>query len=167
MAVYVTKEGRENLLDELNRLYEELKNLTEEKNYAYNNCGDTWHDNPTFNELEQRETRMMLRVSEKQKMLKEVVVIEISNRNLESVSIGSIVKFEKNITKKQLTNIEMWEIVGHSESNPQNKKLAYDTPLGKILSNMKKDEIKEINDPVNGITKYKIINFFSSWDEVK
>jgi transcription elongation GreA/GreB family factor len=108
----------------------------------------------------------MLKVVEKQKLFNEVVVIEVSKRNLEYVAIGSIVKIERFIAKNNLANIEVWEIVGYAESNPQNKKVAYDTPLGKILLKMRKGETKAIKDAINGLIKYKIIQLFSSWDEV-
>ena len=164
MPIYLTSKGKELLIEELKEMQKSLQDLTDEKNFAYNNCGDTWHDNPTFNELEQKEGRMMLSIQEKQKIIYDALVIDTEKRNIEKVAIGSIVKIEKYEKNRALSSSEIWEIVGYSESDPENKKIAYNTPLGKILLNMKVGDIREMNTPIDGIIEYKVVQLLNDWD---
>jgi len=161
MPVYLTSNGREKLIKELETLKKTLQEITDEKNFAYNNCGDTWHDNPTFNELEQKEGRMMLNIQEKQKIIFEATVIDTEKRNTEKVAIGSIVEVEKYEKKEKQRSTEIWEIVGFSESDPDNKKIAYNTPLGRTLLNMREGEVKSMKIPDDEVVEYKVLRLLS------
>ncbi|MDR2730331.1 MAG: GreA/GreB family elongation factor [Treponema sp.] len=165
MAIYLTSNGKEMLLEELKTLQKSLQELTDEKNFAYNNCGDTWHDNPTFNELEQKEGRMMLKIQEKQGIIYNAIIIDNGKRNIEKVAIGSIVMVEKYIKKEKTYSNEIWEIAGFSESDPENNKIAYNTPLGKILLNMKEGEVKEMENSIDGTVEYKVLKLLADWEK--
>jgi transcription elongation factor GreA len=167
MPVYLTSSGKKILMEELKKLYSSLEELTAEKNDAYNNSGDTWHDNPTFNELEQKEGRMMLKIQEKQKLLYNAVTIDTEQRNIERVAIGSIVVVEKHIKQENSysASTETWEIVGFSESDPDHNKTAYNAPLGKILMNMKQGEVKKAKDPMGEIVEYRVLRLLADWEE--
>jgi transcription elongation factor GreA len=167
MIIYLTKEGRKKHEEELLKLHAQLQDITTEKNYAYNNCGDTWHDNPTFNELEQKERRMVSKVTEKQNFLNNARIIEINERDTNKVAIGSIVKLQRNYLKTGKNSIEVWEIVGFGESEPKNKKIGYNTPLGNSILGLKINESKIIIDSINGNIEYKIIMLYKDWEDVK
>ena len=64
MTVQITSQGRELVLKTIEEMKKDLKVLREEKNIAYTLCGDTWHDNPHFNKLEQDEKIMDKRIQE-------------------------------------------------------------------------------------------------------
>ena len=164
MPIYITPGGKEKLLEELKSLQKSLQQITDEKNFAYDNCGDTWHDNPTFNELEQREGRMMLDIQEKQKNIYDAIVIDVENRNTEKVAIGSIVKVEKFIKQENQHSTEIWEIVGFSESDPDNNKIAYNTQLGKTLLNMKEGEVKNMRLSDDEVIQYKVLKLLADWE---
>ena len=51
----ITAEGKEKLQAQIEKLTKDLEKLREEKANAYVLTGDTWHDNPYFNQLEQAE----------------------------------------------------------------------------------------------------------------
>ena len=51
----ITEKGRENLQAQIEKLREDLKKLRDNKASAYTQTGDTWHDNPYFNQLERDE----------------------------------------------------------------------------------------------------------------
>ena len=165
MAFYITKEGRKQHEAELLKLQQELQDITSEKNYAYSNCGDTWHDNPTFNDLEQRERRMAAKVSEKQNFLNNARIIEIANRDTKQISIGSIVEINRFFSKSGKNSIEIWEIVGFGESDPKNKKIGYNTPIGSLLMGMKVNEVKIMSDPINGNIECRVKRFFNNWED--
>jgi transcription elongation factor GreA len=165
MPVYLTSDGKKNLIRKLNELQHSLEKLTEDKNFAYHNSGDTWHDNPTFNDLEQKEGRMMLSIQEKQKLLYDAVVIDTERRNIEKVAIGSIVEIEKHRKKDDSYSNEIWEIVGFSESDPDHNKIAYNTPLGNILMNMKQGEVKKTTDPMGDAVQYKVLRLLANWEK--
>ena len=166
MQIYITSKGKENLEKELKSLYKSLKELTDKKNDAYHNSGDTWHDNPTFNELEQKEGRMMLKIQEKRNVLYSASVINIEKRNVQRVAIGSIVMLEKHLKEDASYSTETWEIVGFSESEPENNKIAYNTPVGKILINMKEGEVKTVSDTPDGVVEYKVLKLLADWEQL-
>jgi transcription elongation factor GreA len=167
MPVYLTSNGKKILMEELKKLHSSLEELTAEKNNAYHNSGDTWHDNPTFNELEQKEGRMMLKIQEKQKLLYDSIIIDTEKRNIEKVAIGSIVVVEKNVKQENSysTFTETWEIVGFSESDPDHNKVAYNAPLGKILMNMKPGELKKTKNSMGEIVEYRALRLLADWEE--
>jgi len=166
MVFYITKEGRKQHEAEFLKLQQELQDITNEKNYAYSNCGDTWHDNPTFNDLEQRERRMATKVAEKRNFLNNAQIIEITNRNTMQVSIGSIIELSRVFSKSGKNSIEVWEVVGFGESDPKNKKVGYNTPIGSLLMGMKVNEVKTMNDFINGNIECQVKRFFNNWEEV-
>ncbi len=57
MAVYLSKQGKELLGKRIEKALAELDAIRAEKEIAYTASGDTWHDNPGFNALEQAEHR--------------------------------------------------------------------------------------------------------------
>jgi transcription elongation factor GreA len=152
-------------MEELKKLHSSLEELTAEKNWAYNNSGDTWHDNPTFNELEQKEGRMMFKIQEKQKLLYDAVIIDTEQRNIEKVAIGSIVVVEKYTKQENLYSTETWEIVGFSESDPDHNKTAYNAPLGKILMHMKQGEVKKTKNPMGEFVEYRVLRLLADWEK--
>jgi hypothetical protein len=66
-VVKITLAGINLIQQNIGKLREELKYIREEKNIAYTLCGDTWHDNPHYNKLEQDERSLNNRIKEIEK----------------------------------------------------------------------------------------------------
>lgn len=97
--------------------------------------GNVWHDNPAFEEIERLHDLYTAKINTIKKELREAQIInrtrqtEVKENNEQSVvSIGSklLIKYSGGKTVSM-------EIAGHGESNYDQSKVAYDTPLGQSL----------------------------------
>ena len=124
MPTKITLEGKQKIEENIQELMEELKQLRKEKVVAYNLTGDTWHDNPYFNKLEQDERALNTKINEAQEILKNAEIVDSASRNMETVEIGSIVECICNYLDLEETENEIFEIVGHGEADVNNGKMA-------------------------------------------
>ena len=163
MSVKITPGGEKLILQQIANLEQELKQVRIDKNNAFNACGDDKIANPNFHKLEQDERILEERIREIQHIYKSAELIKFDERNTEEVEIGSIVKclFEY----PDFTEEEIYEIVGYGESNIEENKLFYDTPVAKKLIGLKMGDEAIMTVP-SGKVKCKILNLYSAWDEV-
>lgn len=164
MAVKVTPIGVNLIQENIEKLKSELKFVREEKNIAYTLCGDTWHDNPHFNKLEQDERSLEKRIMEIEKVLTSAIHIELNERNTDIVEIGSIVKCYCEYP--DFTEEEVYEIVGYGESNFEENKLFYDSPVAKNLLGLSAGDKVSFEIPA-GTTTYTILEMYKDWAEAK
>lgn len=162
MAAKITLDGKKNIEDQIQKLQERLQKLRDEKNIAYNSTGDTWHDNPYFNKLEADERALELEISETTKLLVNAEIVENSNRNMETIEIGSIVKclcvypdFEETL---------VLEIVGHGETDIDNGKIHYESPVAQNILGHHLNDVISIKLP-GGSVDYKILKFYTDWND--
>lgn len=164
MTAKITLEGKQKIEANIQKLMEELKALREEKVVAYNMTGDTWHDNPYFNKLEQDERSLNTKINEAMEILKNAEIVNSKGRNTEKIEIGSIVKCI--CTYSDGEEIEILEIVGHGESDINSGKIHYESLVAQnILGHNLNDTITF--DTPGGTVQYKIEKFYSSWEEVE
>jgi len=64
------------------------------------------------------------------------------------------------------TEEEIYEIVGYGESNIEENKLYYDTPVAKKLMGLKIGE-ETILSVSSGKVKCKVLKMYSGWDKVE
>ena len=88
--------------------------------------------------------------------------------NKNNFGLSSNNKFDKEINNNEMTNdvkleieneIETYEIVGLDESNIQENKISYETPLAKSILGKKKNDITKIDNYTNSYI-VKIIEIF-------
>ena len=164
MTVKITPTGVKLIQQNIEDLKKDLKYIREEKNIAYTLCGDTWHDNPHFNKLEQDEKVLDKRIQEYEKILTSAIHIELDKRDTKTVQIGSIVKCFCEYP--DFTEEEVYEIVGYGESNLDENKLFYDSPVAKNLIGLSIGDKATFETPV-GNTTYKIIKMYDGWEEAE
>lgn len=162
MTVKITTTGKIVIDENINRLKQDLKTLREEKNIAYTLCGDTWHDNPHFNKLEQDERILDKQIQEIEKIVGLADIIEVNERNVSAIDIGSIALCY--CVYPDFTEREIYEIVGYGESNIEENKLYYDSPVAKSLMGLTVGDETTFDTPAGPAT-YRIEKLFSSWEE--
>jgi transcription elongation factor GreA len=164
MSVKITSNGEQLVLQQIGNLEHELKQVRKDKNIAFNACGDDKIANPNFHKLEQDERILVERIQEIRHVYKTAEVIKIDERNTEVVEIGSIVKC--SFQYPDFTEEEVYEIVGYGESNIEENKIFYDTPVAKKLIGLKKGDETVLSVP-SGKVKCKVLKMYSGWDEVE
>ncbi|WP_442594360.1 GreA/GreB family elongation factor [Neobacillus sp. D3-1R] len=163
MSVKITPKGKQLILQQLAILEQELKQVRMDKNAAYHACGDDKLANPNFHKLEQDERILEERIHEIQHEYKTAELIKFEERNTEKVDIGSIVRCSFEYT--DITEEEIYEIVGYGESNIEENKLFYDTPVAKKLMGLRIGEETILSVP-SGKVKCKVLKMYSHWKEV-
>lgn len=165
MPVKITPNGEQFILQQIANLEQTLKQIRNEKNIAYNACGDDKLANPTFHKLEQDERILEKKITEIQHTYNtaEMIHFDEKKRNTEKIEIGSIVKCV--FMYPDFTEEETYEIVGYGESNIEENKLFYDTPVAKKLIGLKIGEEALLSLPA-GKLKCKVVKMYNDWDEV-
>ena len=163
MQIKITSKGKQLILQQIADLEQELKQVRNDKNIAYHACGDDKLANPNFHKLEQDEDILIKRIQEIQQVYKNAQLIKFDKRNTEKVDIGSIVKCSFEYTN--FTEEEIYEIVGYGESNIEENKLFYDTPVAMKLIGLKIGEETILSVP-SGKVKCKILKMYSGWEDL-
>lgn len=163
MSVKITPNGEQVILKQIANLEQELKQVRLDKNAAFNACGDDKFANPNFHKLEQDERLLAERILEIQHLYKTAELITFAERDCEKVEIGSIVKCSMQYT--DFSEEETYEIVGYGESNIDENKLFYGTPVAKKLIGLRVGDETELTVP-SGKVKYKVLHLYRGWDEV-
>ncbi len=84
---------------------------------------------------------------------------------METVEIGSIVKCFCRYSDFDETIV--LEIVGHGESDIENGKIHYETPVGKSILGHRLNDVISIMLPNGYAVDYTILKFYADWDEAR
>jgi len=166
MGIFLTDAGKSKLEERVNTLVAEITKVREGKNTAYHSSGDTWHDNPTFNSLEQEENRIVRSIRELKSLMQQAVMVSVKERDCSKVAIGSIICCVQTSDTAANPNEMIWEIVGYGEGDADLRMISYDSPLGKTLMGMHLNESRIVKLP-SGNAKVTIQAFYSNWDSVE
>ena len=134
---YWTGQGRQEMSEKI-KLAREYGDLSENAEY------DAAKNEQAFMEQEIKEIAEKLRNAE---------IIDESNLDSKTVSIGSIVKLQD----MELDEKVEIKIVGSSEADIMNNKISNESPIGQSLIGKKKGAVVDVNTP-SGVLKYKIIS---------
>lgn len=164
-TVYLSAKGLELLNARLKRVNEELAAIRAEKSIAYTASGDTWHDNPTFNRLEQDEKRKAREVAELASLVGTARVFSFEVRNTMRVQFGSIVHFRRYYKVSGEEEELVQEVVGYGETDTTKSQVAYNAPMMRALIGLRVGETKETKSP-KGQVEYEVLGLFPNWEEV-
>lgn len=164
MKTYLTERGAERLQAAIAAAEQELKNIREEKAVAYTASGDTWHDNPTFNALEQTEKRVAADIANKRQVLASAAKVSVVPRDTTRVALGSIVKYQTLNTQSGDPDCDWIEIGGYGESDFDNGLITYDAPLGRLLIGLESGVKRHGNVPAGKI-EIEVLRFYQNWDD--
>ncbi len=147
-TVYITKKG-------LEKLREELKELTEEKRPAVarrikeaREMGDI-SENAEYDAARQEQAFVEGRISELEEVIKNAKVVE-ENKEKNIVHVGA------KVTVHIEGDEETFEIVGAQEADPTENRISHESPLGSSMVGKKVGETFEVEAPIGKLT-YKIL----------
>ena len=148
---YFTKEGLQNLKDELNHLKNvERPNITKEIAEARDK-GDL-SENAEYDAAKEAQGMLEAKIAKLEEQLSQARVLDESDLDTSSVHL---------LTKVTIKNIEndtqsTYAIVPESEANLMEKKISVESPIAQGLLGKKVGEIAEIEVP-SGMMKFEII----------
>ncbi|HMP93353.1 MAG TPA: GreA/GreB family elongation factor [Phnomibacter sp.] len=151
----MTPQGLSRLQQKLENMYDRLKALQAEKAHAYHASGDGWHDNPGWLQLGQQEEQLSEDIQKVQHLIASAKIVEAHSPNpLGPVQIGSTVHYTLQPLNGGKASTWLMEIAGTGESNIREKRMSYDSPIGKALMGQTAGAVVEVMLPTG---KFKLI----------
>lgn len=148
---YVTQEGLDNLRDELAKLMAQRPVISAQIAEARDK-GDL-SENAEYDAAREAQGLLELKIAKLQDTVANARVIDESKINTDCVQMLNKVKL-KNLANNSVVE---YTLVGESEANFKEGKLAAATPIGKALLGRKKGDVVEVKVP-SGLLKFEILN---------
>jgi len=150
--IYLTKEGLEELRKEYTELAKGKRPQTVQRLTDARNQGDL-SENAEYVAAREELAFIDGRVDELEEILKQVVIISDTTKNV----AGAGIKLGSEVTVKINGKSEVYRVVGEWEADPTEKKISHESPLGKALLGKKIGEKVEIDAPAGKIA-YTVIS---------
>jgi len=148
---YVTQDGLDKLRDELSKMIAERPVISKAIAEARDK-GDL-SENAEYDAAREAQGLLELKISKMQDLIANAKVIDESKINTDQIQMLNKVKM-KNLGNNSVVE---YTLVGESEANFKEGKLAVTTPIGKALIGHRKGDVVEVKVP-SGILKFEIIN---------
>ncbi|MBP3320610.1 MAG: transcription elongation factor GreA [Clostridia bacterium] len=152
--VMLTKEGLENLKNELENLKTVKRKEISEKIKVALSFGDL-SENSEYDEAKNEQAIAEARILEIENMLKHVKLINEHELSTEIVYVGSKIK----VHDLEYDEIVDYKIVGPSEADPMAGKISDESPVGAAFIGKEVGDLIEVETP-NGISKYKLLEIY-------
>ncbi len=149
--------GLKTLQDELDYLkIVRRKELAEEIKEARSH-GDL-SENAEYDEAKNAQGLVENRINELEQMLKNVKVIDESALSSDVVSVGTRVRIQATGDDE----VDEYQIVGSTESDPRNGKISDESPVGAALVGKKIGDVVDVILPSGAVVEYTVLEIGSS-----
>ncbi|MDR0427950.1 MAG: transcription elongation factor GreA [Dysgonamonadaceae bacterium] len=153
MAVsYMTKEGYNKLLEELNRLESEQRPAISKQIAEARDKGDL-SENAEYDAAKEAQGILESKISQLKTLISNARLIDESQISTDSVQILNKVTIRNTKNNHQM----IYTLVSESEADLKAGKISINTPIGKGLMGKKVGDIAEIKVP-SGIMSFEIID---------
>lgn len=146
---YLTEEGKENLVSELQDLKENGRKEIAQRLKSAIAMGDL-SENADYIAAKEDQGFLEGRIQEIENILQNVKVI-INQTTYQSVSLGAQVTIQEADYPP-----ETYQLVGIHEANPSDGRISHESPIGKALLNHKVGDIVTVHLPNGEITEFEI-----------
>jgi len=148
--IVLTQEGLAKIEQELDELKTVHRKEVNDRIRQAKEFGDI-SENAEYEDAKQEQAFVEGRIMRLEQMIRNARIIDASGSQADEVRLGATVKV------KDLGSGESFEfsIVGSAESDPPNKRLSNESPLGSALIGRRKGETVDVSTP-RGIVQYKI-----------
>lgn len=149
--VTLTASGLEKLEEELEYLKTKKRKEVSEKIKVALGFGDL-SENSEYDEAKNEQAQVEARIVTLENMLKNAVVIDESEIDLDRVGLGTKVK----VLDVEFDEEIEYNIVGSTEADPDQQKISDESPVGKALMGRKVGETVSVETP-SGVIDFKIL----------
>ena len=147
---YLTADGAKKLKQELEYLKSSAREDLAKRLRAAIQMGDL-SENADYTAAKEEQGFLEGRIQELESILKDTVIIEHLNPDLEVVGIGNHVTIQENDFPE-----EKYHLVGSQEANPAKGRISFESPIGTALLGHKVGDTVIVNTP-NGQLKFTIL----------
>lgn len=147
----VSKAGYQKLVDEREYLVTIKRKEVAQKLKEARSFGDL-SENAEYDEAKNEQAILESRINELEILIANATVVEDDEISVHEIGVGSYVKLKD----LELDEVESLQIVGSTESDPDNGKISDESPIGKAALHKKVGDIFEVEAPA-GIIKFEVL----------
>ncbi|MBQ8965022.1 transcription elongation factor GreA [Ruminococcus sp.] len=147
----VSKAGYAKLVEEKEYLVTVKRKEVAQKLKEARSFGDL-SENAEYDEAKNEQAILESRINELEILISNATVVEDDEISVHEIGVGSYVKLKD----LELDEIENLQIVGSTESDPDNGKISDESPIGKAALHMKVGDVFEVEAPA-GMIKFEVL----------
>ena len=146
-----TKQGYQDLVDELKYLKLTRREEIKEQIAVARGFGDL-SENAEYDEARNEQAKVEARIQELEALIENAEIIDETNMDVRSISLGSVVKLYDEDFDEEIT----YSIVGSNQADPLEKKISDQSPIGRALMGKKAGESVTVTAPA-GELRFKVL----------
>ena len=151
MKQMYTKQGYQDLLDELKYLKLTRREEIKEQIAVARGFGDL-SENAEYDEARNEQAKVEARIQELEALIENAEIIDETNMDVRSISLGSLVKLFDEDFQEEIT----YSIVGSNQADPLENKISDQSPIGRALMGKKAGESVTVIAPA-GELHFKVL----------
>ncbi len=147
----VSKAGYDKLVEEKEYLVTVKRKEVAQKLKEARSFGDL-SENSEYDEAKNEQAILESRINELEILIANATIIDDDEISIHEIGVGSYVKLKD----LEFDEIESLQIVGSTESDPDNGKISDESPIGKAALHKKVGDIFEVEAPA-GMIKFEVV----------
>ena len=151
MKQMYTKQGYQDLVDELKYLKLTRREEIKEQIAVARGFGDL-SENAEYDEARNEQAKVEARIQELEALIENAEIIDETNMDVRSISLGSVVKLYDEDFEEEIT----YSIVGSNQADPLEKKISDQSPIGRALMGKKAGDSVSVTAPA-GELHFKVL----------
>ena len=151
-ATTMSREGFQKLQDELEYLVTIRRKEVAEKLKEARSYGDL-SENAEYDEAKNEQGMLEAQIADLEVVIANAIIVDDGSMSLDEVGIGSYVKLKDF----DLDEIVEYQIVGSTESDPDENRISDESPVGKDCLKKKVGDVFEVEVPA-GTLKIEVLN---------
>lgn len=151
-ATTMSREGFHKLQEELEYLVTIRRKEVADKLKEARSYGDL-SENAEYDEAKNEQGMLEAQIADLETVIANAIIVDDDSLSLDEVGIGSYVKL-KDFDMDEIMEIQ---IVGSTESDPDNNKISDESPIGKACLKKKVGDVFEVEAPI-GTLKFEVLD---------
>ncbi len=151
MANTISKAGYQRLKEQLEYLKNVRRGEVAENLKIARSYGDL-SENAEYDEAKNEQAILEGQIAEMEQILATAIVVDDDDISVDEVGIGSIIKL-RNL---EMDEVEQLQVVGSTESDPDNMRISDESPIGKAALGKKVGDVFEVEVP-DGLIKFEVL----------
>ena len=151
MKQMYTKQGYQDLVDELKFLKLTRREEIKEQIAVARGFGDL-SENAEYDEARNEQAKVEARIQELEALIENAEIIDETNMDVRSISLGSVVKLYDEDFDEEIT----YSIVGSNQADPLAQKISDQSPIGRALMGKKAGDTVTVIAPA-GELHFKVL----------
>ncbi len=150
-AKTVSRAGYEKLVEEREYLVTVKRKEVAQKLKEARSFGDL-SENAEYDEAKNEQAILESKINELELLIANAIVVEDDEISTDEIGVGSKIK----IKDLEFDEVETLQIVGSTESDPDNGKISDESPIGKAALRKKVGDVFEVEAPA-GLLKFEVL----------